>query len=93
MSWSYISLEEAKDFLRLDNDYNDSILEGLIDGIPDYIELATGLNYEQQEQLPLCRTVGLFLLRLWYYSENTDSYRVQKVIDGLLFSIKDIEVK
>lgn len=84
-----INLEQAKDKLRLDNDFNDSIIQSLVEAVPNYIESTTGMTIEQQKKEPLATTVGGFLVQLWYYPENTDSYRLRQVIDSLLLTLKD----
>ena len=84
----YITLQQAKDHLRLDNDYNDTILEGLIHSVAPYIRQCTGLPYDVQKDMDLCVTTGLFLIRLWYYPEAGDSYRLRQVIDSLMITLK-----
>lgn len=79
-----INLYEAKDVLRLDNNYNDDIIRGLVEAVPSYIETTTGMTIEQQKEEPLATTVGGFLIKLWYNAEGTDSYRLQQVIESLL---------
>lgn len=39
-----LSLEDAREALRLDGTDNDDIIAGLLNAIPDYIELCTGDN-------------------------------------------------
>ena len=81
-----LSVKEAMDVLRLDNDDRETryIVESLLEAVPQYLETTTGLKPEEQERIPLCNTVAAFLLRLWYYPEGVDTYRLVKVIDGLL---------
>ena len=61
-----LTLEKARDVLRLDGNDNDDIIIPLLDTIPDYIEVTTGLTAEQQESEPLAETLSGFLLKLWY---------------------------
>lgn len=42
-----LSLEDAREALRLDGTDNDDIITGLLNAIPDYIELCTGVTAEQ----------------------------------------------
>lgn len=79
-----ITLSEAKEILRLDNDFNNSVIAALVDAVPSYIESTTGMTVEQQSKEPLATTVGGFLITLWYNAEGTDSYRLNQVIDSLL---------
>ena len=83
-----ITINEAKEFLRLDNDYSDDIILPLINSLPSYLLTSTGLTFEEQLEEPLCKTVGTFLIKLWYNAEGTDSYRLQRVIDSLLGTLK-----
>lgn len=82
-----LSLEEAREVLRLDNTDNDQIITGLLEAVPDYIELATGLTPEQQAAQPLADTAARFILLLWYNAERADSDKLQRTIDSLLKSL------
>ena len=39
-----LTVEQAREILRLDTADNDAIIEGLLSAIPDYIELTTGVT-------------------------------------------------
>lgn len=83
-----MTLEEARRTLRVDqDDETDLIVQSLLDAVPDYIEMTTGMKEEQQAVCRLCDTVAGFLLRLWYYPEGADSERLQRVADNLLKAI------
>ena len=79
------TLAEARDILRIDGHDNDEIIETLIEAIPPYLQPTTGYvpaaggNYS-----PVARTAGTFLLQMWYYGENSDADKLQRVIDCLL---------
>jgi len=79
-----ISIEKGREWLRIDGDDNDAIIKDLLAAVPDYIEVATGLNVEDQEKEPLVETVSKFLLMLWYHSGQLDADRLQRTIDSLL---------
>ena len=79
-----LSLQPARDILRVDGGDNDQPIETLIAAIPDYIEVTTGMDAAQQETEPLVDTVSGFLLTLWYYSDHTDDTKLQRTIDNLL---------
>lgn len=79
-----LTLEEAKEHLRIDGTDNDVIITSLLDAIPGYIEVTTGMTAEQQETEPLANTAGKFILQLWYNAEQADSDKLQRTIDGLL---------
>ena len=79
-----VSLDEAREWLRLDGTDNDPIIESLLAAIPEYIEVSTGMGKTKQKKEPLAHTASKFILQLWYNAEQTDSERLQRTIDGLL---------
>ncbi|MCL2766685.1 MAG: head-tail connector protein [Peptococcaceae bacterium] len=79
-----VTLEIAREWLRLDGTDNDFIIEGLLAAVPGYIEVTTGLKPLDQEKEPLADTVTRFLLILWYDAEQADADQLQKTIDNLL---------
>ena len=79
-----VSLATAREWLRIDGDDNDTVISGLLDAVPDYIEIATGLTPTAQAGEPLADTVTKFLLTLWYNAEQAEAERLQRTIDGLL---------
>ena len=79
-----LNLTDALNVLRLDSGANDALVNSLLDAIPEYIEVTTGMSIEQQKTDPLVDTVSGFLLTLWYYSDHTDDVKLQRTIDNLL---------
>jgi len=79
-----LGLEEAREYLRIDGTDNDEIILSLLEAIPGYIEVTTGMTPEQQETEPLAKTVSKFILQLWYNAEQSESDKLQRTIDGLL---------
>lgn len=79
-----LSLEQARDILRVDGGDNDQLINTLLIAIPDYIEVTTGMDSTRQLNEPLVDTVSGFLLTLWYYSDHTDDVKLQRTIDNLL---------
>ena len=79
-----IEVAEAREWLRLDGNENDEIIKGLLNAIPDYIEVSTGLNKQAQEKEPLAKQLRKFILILWYNAEQSESEKLSKVIDNLL---------
>lgn len=78
-----MTLEQAKDFLKIDQDItdNDQFIQGLLDGIPDYIEVQTGLTREEQETEYMAKTATGFILQSWYFGEDP---KITRVINSLL---------
>lgn len=79
-----VNVDKAREWLRLDGQDNDDVIKGLLDAIPPYIEVTTGMTPEQQGTEPLAEAVSKFILTLWYNAEQSESERLQRTIDGLL---------
>ncbi len=79
-----LDINKARDILRIDGTDNDEILMILLDAVPDYLELTTGMSKEQQEEEPMADTAAGFILRLWYHAEQADAEKLQRTIDSLL---------
>lgn len=80
-----MTIAEALNVLHLDEDSpNKELVASLIDAIPHYIETTTGMPYSHQSSEPLCKTVGNFLLTLWYYADHSDSAALERTINNLL---------
>ena len=88
-----LTIEQAREILRLDTADNDAIIEGLLSAIPDYIELTTGVTAEQQAGQPLADTARKFILMLWYNAERADAEKLQRTIDSLLKTLALIAVR
>lgn len=82
-----MTLQEAREHLRIDGTDNDIIILSLLDAIPGYIEVTTGMSQEQQTAEPLATTASKFILQLWYNAEQADAEKLQRTIDGLLKAI------
>ena len=80
-----MTVNEAKEWLRIDNDDNDYIIESLLEATSEYIEQATGVVTEEGEKdRPLVKTIKKFLLSLWYDPTQSDPNKLQRTIDSLL---------
>jgi len=79
-----VTLDTAREWLRLDGTDNDTVIQGLLEAAPDYIHVATGMAPETQDNEPLADTVTKFLLTLWYNAEQAEAERLQRTIDNLL---------
>jgi len=79
-----VTLEKAREWLRIDGTDNDEIIKGLMAAVPGYIEVTTGMTPKQQKCEALADTVAKFLLLLWYNAEQSEAERLQRVIDSLL---------
>ena len=82
-----MTLAEAKLVLKIDDDFDDSRIQSLIDAIPNYIYDCTGLTPENQATEPLVKVVSEFLIVHWY--EHGAQYNVyDKTITSLLKTLK-----
>lgn len=79
-----LTLEKAREWLRIDGTDNDEIIMSLVAAASDYIEITTGMSAAQQEEEPLAETAEKFLIQLWYNAEQSESEKLQRTIDGLL---------
>ncbi|HJA41873.1 MAG TPA: head-tail connector protein [Firmicutes bacterium] len=80
-----ISIEEARDTLRIDGTDNDAIITSLLEAIPAYLEAQTGKTWTDDAIVhPLAQTAARFILQLWYDPLTVDSDRLKKVIDSLV---------
>ena len=90
-----LTIEEARDILRIDGTDNDSIIYPLLISIPEYLKVATGKDWNTDTVNPLAKTVAGFLLQLWFEGAgqdvNVSSDRLQRTIDTLLTSLTVIE--
>ena len=86
----FFSTPDAVDILGLDSDSYliDSLVVPLVESLSSQIEKTTGLTIEEQEKEPLVFTLSSFLIQLWFNAEDTQSYRLQRVIDSLTSTIK-----
>ena len=79
-----MTLTAACNVLQVNEGDNDELIESLIDALPDYIELCTGLKPIHQALEPLVDVVGGFLLTQWYYADHADDQALTRTIDALL---------
>lgn len=79
-----MTVSEAREWLRIDNEANDQIIEDLIAGAEEYITLTTGLLKSEQEESQLAQTAIKFLLSLWYDPTQVDADKLKRTIDSLL---------
>ena len=78
------TLTEAKNILRLDGSDNDVEIAALVAALPDYLFHTTGYSAQDGVYSPVALTAGRFILWQWYYGENGDVDKTQRVIDSLL---------
>ena len=79
-----VTLDTAREWLRIDGTDNDDIIQGLLCAAPGYIAVATGIDPEDQKTEPLADTAVKFLMTLWYNAEQSEAERLQRTIDSIL---------
>ena len=83
-----ISIEDARNSLRVDGDYNDDIIKPLIEAISNYLYITTGRDWLDEPVQPLAQTTAKFILQLWFDPQTQDSERLKRTVDSLLASLK-----
>lgn len=78
-----MTIEEARDALRVDGEDNDPIILPLVEAIPSYLETTTGKSWDTQPIQPLAKQAAKFILIKWF--DGTDVY--DKTIDGLFTAL------
>jgi len=78
------TIEEARNILRIDGSDNDDEITALVAALPDYLYHTTGYMSDGGIYSPVALTAGRFILWQWYYGENADTDKIQRVIDNLL---------
>lgn len=83
-----ITLKEAKQYCRIDNDEEDALIRTLIKTADDYIENACGKEYDKNsEKAKLCQ--GL-LVNHWYENRTVMGYKktLPYSIENLLLQLR-----
>ena len=78
-----LTTTQAHDILRLDEGENDSLVHNLVEAIPPYIELSTGLPAAQQDAEPMCYALSKTLLILWYFGDKADDESLTRIAESL----------
>ena len=79
-----LTIDEAREILRLDGSDNDIQIYALIQAIPPYLTETTGYVARRGKYSPVARTAARFILQQWYFGEHGDVDKTQRVIDCLL---------
>lgn len=81
-----ITTEEAKEFLRIDDDSEDSLIESLISGAELYLFNATGKSFDNTN--PLAKLYCRVLITDWF--ENRGLMADNKTSDKVRFTLSSI---
>lgn len=85
-----MTVEEARETLRIDGEDNDIIIYPLLVAIPSYLEATTGKNWDTEPVHPLAQTAAKFILQLWYDPQGQDTEKLKRTIDSLLVALTAI---
>ena len=85
-----LTLEKAKEFLRVDTDYEDALIQSLIDAAVAYITDTTGMTAENQNT-PLIETLQKFIVANWF--ENRASGGDMAGSSTILSLVKTVKSK
>lgn len=81
-----LTIEEAREILRVDGTDNDLIINSLLEAIPNYIEVRTGYKVTGNIEA-LAKTTAGFILQLWYKPKDKDIEKLERTIDSLLTAL------
>ena len=82
-----MTLELAKEILRIDTNYEDNRIQAIVNILPQYIYERTGYSVDKQSEEPLCQLLEQFLIRKFYLPDEPYG-TIDKTIDSLLISLK-----
>lgn len=82
-----LTIEEAREILRIDGTDNDVVILPLLEAIPSYLEVSTGKTWDTEPIHPLAKTAAKFILQLWYFPQSEEADRLKKAIDNLLVAL------
>ena len=78
------TIEEARNILKVDDEYSDPVIYQLLEAIPPYIQQTTGYTPQEGLYSPLAKTAARFILWQWFDGVDENTYKQQRVIDNLL---------
>lgn len=82
--------QEARDALRIDGTDNDTIIQSMLDSLPDYLQVTTGSTWNDSSAAgyQLAKRCACFILQLWYNPGTQDAERLQTVVDKMLGTLQ-----
>ena len=85
-----LTLQEARDALRIDGTDNDTIIQSLMDSLPDYLQMTTGSTWSDNTAAgyQLAKRCACFILQLWYDPSAQEAAQLQTVIDRMLGTLQ-----
>nr|DAR24753.1 MAG TPA: tail connector protein [Caudoviricetes sp.] len=88
-----ITLEQGREWLRLDGTDNDAIITSLINTAEQYIQVQTGLDATQLAASPLAQNTAKLLLSLYYNTGVIDPDKLQRTIDAAINTLASLKTQ
>lgn len=79
-----ITVEDAREYLRLDDAANDDILRDLIEAAGVYIAQTTGMNTTDQATNPLAKSATRMLVATWFDPNGVDATASDRAVTEML---------
>lgn len=85
-----ITVDEVRDALRIDGTDSDTIIQSMLDSLPDYLEATTGSRWEDDKApgYQLAKQCAKFILQLWYDPSTQDAARLSNVVGKMLGTLQ-----
>lgn len=85
-----LTIDEARDALRIDGTDNDAMIQSMLDSLPDYLEATTGSRWEDDTAAgyQLAKQCAKFILQLWYDPSTQDAARLSNVVGKMLGTLQ-----
>ena len=85
-----LTIDEARDALRIDGTGNDAMIQSMLDSLPDYLEATTGSRWDDDTQAgdQLAKQCAKFVLQLWYDPSTQDAARLSNVVEKMLGTLQ-----
>ena len=79
-----VSVEDVRDYLRIDGTANDGILADLIEAAGVYIAQTTGMNLNDQATNALAKSATRMLVATWYDAQGIDATASERAVTEML---------
>ena len=85
-----LTMDEARDALRIDGTGSYTIIQSMLDSLPDYLEATTGNRWDddQAQGYQLAKQCAKFILQLWYDPSTQDAARLSNVVEKMLGTLQ-----
>ena len=79
-----VSVDDMREYLRLDDMANDLILVDLIEAAVVYVTQTTGMDTTDQAANPLARSAVKMLVATWYDPQGIDATASERAVTEML---------